>query len=427
VTELALVVAPATALVSAGEAALRRDAPLAIGLTALTALTVAMVLSSHGQSTHRVAGVERAVRAHRLVGVVAVLLTGAQCAVAPGPAEAVPLVAIVLPPLARPATTTAIGVLLLIAVAVAKVRLPAQRPVWRALHVVLAVVLFGATVAHVAPLAWASGGVLAPISVLAAAATAGVVLVRRWIVPRALSRVAFAVQCIRTESNQLATLVLQPLRRRTRLSFRPGQFAWLHLDDRDGPRLWEPFTISSGSTHDQLEFAVEPSHDKLSRLLLRPGRAVYLDGPHDPWHDGHQGSLLLVADHNGVGSLLGILRAQASRRDGRPHCLVIGARTVDDLTNRRELEELSRTLDLDVVEVLSEPGASWTGRRGRLDSGLLLDILEQRPALTAPHAYVCGATELLNETRSALDRLGLPAGRIHVNRPDASRLTTVRH
>lgn len=110
--------------------------------------------------------------------------------VTPGSAESVPLVAVLVPTLAWPTTTTTIGV-------------------------------------------------------LAAAATTGVVLARRWILSRALSRVTFAAQSIGT--------------------------------DRDGPRLWEPFTMSSGPTaqHAPIRGATElldETRSALVRLGLPAGR-----------------------------------------------------------------------------------------------------------------------------------------------------------
>lgn len=416
VTLVSLILTEATLCVTAVQAARAGDLPLASGLLAVAAIDVTVFLPSYPYTSPRVSGIERAVRAQRPVGAATVALTVAHLVVTAEAGRQLPGPATLLPPLAHPGVTAVVISVVMVALALPSRGTPADRRLRRALQSVLFLALSAVAVLSTAWLARSGGHVLALLGVLAMTSNVGRVLTRRGIVPNTRSRVAFVVQNLRVGPDQLTTLVLKPVHSGGRLSFRPGQVAWLHLDHRQGPRLSQPVTISSGTGDERLEFAVDGGQAAMARLLLRPGRPVYLDGPHDPWDDGHQGSLLLVADRAGVAAALSILRTQASRQDPRPHCLIVGVRVAADLTCRRELKELARQLDLDVVEILSNPGPTWTGRRGRVDASLLLEVLEQYPSLSAPHVYACGTNRLLADVRLAFLGLGLPSSRIHVQR-----------
>jgi ferredoxin-NADP reductase len=147
---------------------------------------------------------------------------------------------------------------------------------------------------------------------------------------------------------------------------------------------------------------------------VQPGRRVYVDGPYGAFNDDHSRarSLLLVAAGVGITPMMSILRAHAHRRDPRQHCLVVGARTVQELMFREELDQLAGHLDLDVVEVVSRPDAAWTGTTGRVDSDLLSEVLDEF-ALVDPHAFLCGPGPMVSDLRGALGRLGVPAHRVH--------------
>jgi ferredoxin-NADP reductase len=84
---------------------------------------------------------------------------------------------------------------------------------------------------------------------------------------------------------------------------------------------------------------------------------------------------------------------------------------------RAELDQLTATLDLDVVEVVSRPPRDWTGTTGRVDEELLAEILEEF-ALADPHVFVCGQGTMVDDVRHALLRLGVPAQHVHTEQFD---------
>lgn len=86
---------------------------------------------------------------------------------------------------------------------------------------------------------------------------------------------------VRRESPTAVTLVLNAAGH-DGVEFRPGQFAWLKIGT--SPFVFEehPFTIASAATEPwRTEFTINGIGD-FSVLVagLRPGRNVFLDGPH---------------------------------------------------------------------------------------------------------------------------------------------------
>jgi NAD(P)H-flavin reductase len=288
----------------------------------------------------------------------------------------------------------------------------------RRLHVVLAATVTGGMLLHLLWSSIAVGDAATRDAVILTAGLLMLVVAGRVIVAGVAGRPAFVVEGVRTEREGVRTLVLRGLGRWHRTDLRAGQVLGLHLDTRAGERLPGTLRITSVANEPgRIEIALDAEDGALtSRVQLWPGRRVFAEGAHDPTTDGHQGSLLLVADHSEVPLALGLLRMQAERRDRRPHCLLVAGRERSDLTLRRELAEVGGRLDLDVVEVLAQPPLTWTGRRGRVDAALLREVLGQYRSLRAPHAYVFGPTSMTGEVRTALCGLGLAERRIHVDR-----------
>ena len=134
--------------------------------------------------------------------------------------------------------------------------------------------------------------------------------------------------------------------RGTRESLRPGQFAWLKIGS--SPFVFEehPFTIASAATQPaRKEFTIKGIGD-FSDLVagMRPGRSVFLDGPHGSFTlDGLASDrFVFIAGGVGVTPMLSMLRTLADCGDTRPVLLVVAGRTADDLLHRAEHEHLDR-------------------------------------------------------------------------------------
>jgi NAD(P)H-flavin reductase len=109
--------------------------------------------------------------------------------------------------------------------------------------------------------------------------------------------------------------------------------------------------------------------------------------------------------------MLSILRTLADRGDPRGHRLIVGARTVDDLMLRDEIQRLRERLDLTVVEVLESPPQDWQGEAGMVDDQLLDRVL---PDHARHHDYfLCGPPAMVVAVGQLLRERGVPVRRIH--------------
>jgi len=424
---VAILVVPLLLSTRAGRAGdLTIELSLTSGLLAFSALAAAVVLPSRVRSLTAAFGIERVLRSHRWMGLLAMVLVLVHLllVLVDKPSNVALLYPPTAPPRARAATAATVAIVAVCLLTLARRRMRVRYEIWRALHVLLAMTVVVGTALHVLWLNHLLQDPAMRACFAAVAALLALVLLNRWLLrPLRTARRAFVVHGVRQDARDVLTLVLVPARRGSAgLSFRPGQFAWIRLDSPWGPLQSHPFSIASGADRaDRLEFTVRQVGDFTASLAaLRPGRRVYLDGPHGSFNADHQGadSLLLVAAGVGITPMMSILRTQAARCDPRPHCLVVGARSHDDLLFRAELRDLCDRLDLDVVEVLSDAPPGWGGRRGRVTGGLLAELLDRRPELEASHAYLCGPPQMVDDVHEALLHLAFPAGRVHTEQFD---------
>lgn len=89
----------------------------------------------------------------------------------------------------------------------------------------------------------------------------------------------YQVREVRAVGHDLTEIVLRPLGRP--LDYRPGQFAMLHLEAKDG---WHrhPFTLASSPAEPDVRVTIKALGDYTSQVstLVRPGMPAVLSGPH---------------------------------------------------------------------------------------------------------------------------------------------------
>ncbi|TKS81583.1 Cytochrome b5 reductase 4 [Collichthys lucidus] len=84
-----------------------------------------------------------------------------------------------------------------------------------------------------------------------------------------------------------------------------------------------------------------------------------------------------------------------------------------DILWRSELDDLTANDErFEVDYVLSEPGESWTGRKGRVDEGMLKDFL-YRPDGSKCYVCVCGPTAFTELTIGLLKQQGFSEDELH--------------
>ncbi|WP_310245337.1 ferredoxin reductase family protein [Nocardioides sp. BE266] len=391
---------------------------LVTSLAAASLLLVAFVLPSRLRAITTYLGVERVLRSHRLLALVAAALVVIHVASVLGHAGPGVLDLRTAPPRVWAATVATLALLAMVPLAMTRRKRRPRYEGWRLLHVALGnLVLFG-TALHVFWLhdltsyrwgaAWFAG-LLVGLLLLTA---------YRWMWrPWRSHQTAYVVDEVRVESASAVTVAVHA-DGHAGVDFRPGQFAWLKLGESAFVFEEHPFTIASAATRPwRKEFTVKALGD-FSEILagLRPGRRVHLDGPHGAFTlDGlRSDGFVFVAGGVGITPMLSMLRTMADRGDRRPVLLVVAGRTADDLLHRADHEHLGQRLDLRLVEVLEEPPEEWDGEVGWLTRDVLASALPGRRGRAHLDYFVCGPGPMVAAaTRILEDDWGVPDRRIH--------------
>lgn len=385
------------------------------GLLALSAMVIVAVLPSRVRGLSGALGLETLLGLHRRLGLLAGALVALHLAfvVADQPERVGLLVPLAAPGRGQAATVATVAIGVLLALAVRGVR-SGTHEVWRWVHLSLAALVVGASALHVF---WLNnlvtdavmGPVLTGLGLLLIA-----VLVLRWGARAGAGE--FRVHVVRPESPTVSTLVLARRGRHAGPWFRPGQFAWLRLEQMSVEE--HPFTIASSAVDGgRVEFTVRHTGDFASRLReLQRGDPVWVDGPYGSFTPDAVPStgLVLIAGGVGITPMMSMLRTAADRGDRRPYRLVVHARDRADLLFRAELAHLRTCLDLQVTEVLRRPAPNWGGATGPIDTALLAAVLTdlEEPARRLDY-FICGRPQLVTDVLDTLGALGVPDDRVH--------------
>jgi benzoate/toluate 1,2-dioxygenase reductase subunit len=198
--------------------------------------------------------------------------------------------------------------------------------------------------------------------------------------------------------------------RAAEFSFTAGQAVMLGLS---GSPLRKPYSIASApwevgkSGIMQVLVQVEDSGGLDPHLeLAAPGTPLDLDGPFGSF--GLPGRverpLLFIAGGTGIAPLRSMLIEHLARPTTFPVSLIYSARSVDEFAFRPELAALESAARISsYFTVTREEQAAWQGRRGRISEALLKEALPSAESL----CLVCGPPQLVNDTRSLLNQLGV--------------------
>lgn len=234
--------------------------------------------------------------------------------------------------------------------------------------------------------------------------------------PWRVARRPWKVAEVRGERGRVWTLVLEPAHATEGLRFAPGQFAWLTLRASPFAMREHPFSIASSAERPQrVELSIKELGDFTSTIKdTKPGETAWLDAPYGTFgideHPDAEG-YAFVAGGVGIAPIMSMLRTLADRGDRRPLVLFYGNRVWDRIAFREELDALTQRLNLEVVHVLLEPPADWTGERGFVTEDVLMRHL---PVTRHRFEYfLCGPTPMTVGVERGLAALGVPAERVH--------------
>lgn len=310
-----------------------------------------------------------------------------------------------------------LSLLLLLATSLWRERFRLNYEWWRLVHGVLAlgVVFIGLVhvfqVGHYSAPLWKK----ALLAVLVGGSMYLVVhtrLVRPW-----LSRKRpYRIRRVDEERDQSWSLTLEP-DGHPGMRFRPGQFTWVTINDSPFTLQQHPFSFSSSARSREVRLTAKDLGDFTATWKdMEPGTPVFLEGPFgsfipDPSPDT---GLFMIMGGIGVTPAMGILRTLHDDGDRRPVTLIYGNQTWEDITFREELDELSRSLNLQVVHLLEDPHEGWEGEEGFVTDELLEKYLPDQP--NTFQYFICGPKPLMDIAEVELDRLGVDWNRVYSER-----------
>jgi NAD(P)H-flavin reductase len=155
----------------------------------------------------------------------------------------------------------------------------------------------------------------------------------------------------------------------------------------------------------------EASGQPGSHLTLAPGTIVDVEGPLGAFTfppDPEEQRFVFIAGGTGIAPLRAMLR-HALAIPHRDVGLFYSARTPDDFAYLPEFHALAGDGRIELRETVTrETHADWRGARGRLDRAALSELVHDPATL----CFVCGPPALVEEMKSLLADLGIPARRI---------------
>ncbi len=121
--------------------------------------------------------------------------------------------------------------------------------------------------------------------------------------------------------------------------------------------------------------------------------------------------ILFIAGGVGIAPLRSMIGSVQSLERVPEIVLIYSARTPDEFAFIGEFRTMARRGDLRLRQTVTRaPGSAWNGRHGRVDRGLLADLI---PSPASTLCFVCGPDGLVAEVPLHLRELGVPPASIH--------------
>lgn len=201
--------------------------------------------------------------------------------------------------------------------------------------------------------------------------------------------------------------------------FKPGQFIGIQLEI-DGEKHNRSYTIASSPTRPHLlELTIkrDPS-GAVSPWLhshIQVGSELELRGPAGRFDclDIESDKVLLISAGSGITPMMSMARFWCDQAASKDIQFLNWARSTQDIIFRRELALLDHQHHRFSAEViLTQPGLSenWLGRRGRINSTVLADMV---PDLNNRVVFCCGPDGFMSQVKSCLESLGFDMANYH--------------
>ena len=205
------------------------------------------------------------------------------------------------------------------------------------------------------------------------------------------------------------------------MTFLPGQFAWITVQNSPFSDTEHPFSISSSAERSNcLSFTIREFGNFTRGIKnLQPGQRVWVDGPYGAFsvdRQTHAKGFAFIAGGVGITPMMSMLRTLADRRDQRPLLLIYANKDWENVIFREEIEQLKENLNLRLVHVIENPSENWHGEKGFISLEMLERILPKPTQRNDWEIFICGPEPMMNSVENNLSKLGVWWGDFHSER-----------
>ena len=202
-------------------------------------------------------------------------------------------------------------------------------------------------------------------------------------------------------------------------TFKAGQFILFDfpLIEDEANIQTRAFSIASSPDEGHLLFLAKMlAGGRASRWIeekLKLGETLRFQGPFGNFvlKDGDQTDLLFIATSSGIAPFRSQVLQVLKENPARSIDIIFGVHAEEDLfwvEDFRALAIAHPSCRFHVI--LSQPSASWRGRKGRVQT--LTPLIEK---LSEKTVYICGNPDMTKELKKlALEEWGIPKDRLHV-------------
>ncbi len=120
---------------------------------------------------------------------------------------------------------------------------------------------------------------------------------------------------------------------------------------------------------------------------------------------------VFIAGGCGMGSIMSMIRYARDEKLDKSMRLLYSCSKAEEFAFLDELNDVSSELDFEMVLTLTGEGSEWSGRRGRIDQGLLSEY-----DFSDTDVYLCGPPSMNRAMKDILKRLGVSEERIFYDR-----------
>jgi predicted ferric reductase len=313
---------------------------------------------------------------------------------------------------------------LIVVTSVFRRRLGLGYEVWQGLHLLLAVGLTAAMVAHILA---ARGYAAEPGMRVLLGAYGGIaalsLLQYRLLRPLVHWRRPWTLVENRDVGGSTRLLRVRP-DGHAGFAFECGQFAWVITGSNPLWSAQHPISMASSAVRPEdgtIEFGIKALGDWSGTVVpaLQPGARLWIDGAFGaftPEGRPAQG-YVLVAGGIGISPMRSILLTLRDQGDLRPILLFYAAHSWPRVAFRDEVAALEAELNnLTVVYVFEDPDARWTGERGFVTAELLRRHVPRQ--YRRFQFFVCGPPGMMDALEKALIEIGVPASAVQTERFD---------